>query len=274
MQQDGGIFRRSDGVSGVPVALEKAGAGRGDAVAQGKQRTVPAEQVDGLVVVVDGLEGFALDRRAEAHFHAASALVDELVGQEQGAEAGIDDPGQVEADAVGAGDEGGNALGAGHAGDARHVAVPLGIEDAAVVAAPGGDFAGGKDDEQVSLLDPVEGLANAFAIGALVAFAHHVVDQDAVGGQLFHAAEQLVGQHFDVGTQAQQQSGHHDAIQHAKGMIGEDDAGAFGGHVLEVRLAHGVLDVHLAQETVEDVSAGLGYWPGRWRRDDRDGGWE
>ncbi len=86
---------------GVPVAGEETGAGRSDAVAQREQRTVPAQQIDGFVVVVNGFEGFALDRSTDANFHPPAAFVEQLMGQEQGAEAGIDHSRQVEADAVG-----------------------------------------------------------------------------------------------------------------------------------------------------------------------------
>ncbi len=99
-------------------------------------------------------------------------------------------------------------------------------------------------------------------LARLVAFAHHVVHQDAVLRKLIHAAEQLVGQQLYVGTQAQQKRGHHDAVQHAKGMIGEDHGGAFQRHMLEVSLAHRVLNIHLAQDAVEDVSIRVGQGSG------------
>src|SRR5471030_1487869 len=104
----------------------------------------------------------------------------------------------MEADAVGAGDKCRDTAGSGHSRDARHVPIPLRIEHAAVVAAPGGDFTGWEDDEHVALLHPLQGFADASAICLLVALAHHVVNQNAATGKLFHASEQLVGKEFDV----------------------------------------------------------------------------
>ena len=131
--------------------------------AAGEEEGTEAQVTEGVDVFREAAEeGLARERGADAEGEGAAAQAEHLAGQEDGAQTRVDLAHQVEEERGGAGDvDREEALDVGAAGQGHERSLPSRIADTEGVRGEAGDLAGGEDDEDLAVAEPVEDLAES-----------------------------------------------------------------------------------------------------------------
>lgn len=254
-------FRREvDDFGGNPIGRDGGGDGvalRGggwDGGALSKPVDAGAEFGGGADGV--GVEAGGGDGVADTGFDPAASFVPEFAGQEGGAEAGVDEAGDLEEGAVLAGEEKRDGGGAGFADETGGGGVPGGVLDADAAEVEVGDLTGGEDDEESTVLEPGEGGAEAAGVGEAGGRVGEGVDEDEAVAHLGDGAEDGVGEELDVRAYATEESGGGDSVDEAEGVVGDDDGGAGARDAVEVGAVDVEMDVEPGEEEFREGGGG------------------
>ena len=231
-RDDGDVF--AGGVvkgQSAHLALEARGVD-----AAGEEEGAEAEVAEGVNVFREAAEeGLARERGADAEGEGAAAQAEHLARQQDGAQTGMDFAHQVEEERGRAGDvDREEALDVGAAGQSHERGLPGGVADAEGMRGETGDLAGGEDDEDLAVAEPVEGLAEGVDVARHGTAAAEGVDEEEVVAQLRDATEDIVGHDLHVAPAAADELQQGEALHCAEGVVGHDQETAFGGDALKV----------------------------------------
>ena len=112
-------------------------------------------------------------------------------------------------------------------------------------------LAGGKDHQRPFARQVFSHRQN----GAPVGLAAQVVHRQQQGAQRRQLGQQLIGHYLDVRPDAAEQAQQGQPVEGADGVIGDDDDPAAGRNVLELGLAHPVVEVELGQRLLDEVES-------------------
>ncbi len=201
-------------------------------------------QVADEVVAGGGVffEVFVGEGRADDDLDSLAFEGEELAGEEDGAQEGVDEADGVEEEGVAAGEVEGDGGGACFTDEAGDLGGPFGVAYAEGLFVEAGDFARGEDEEHVAVFEPAEGFFDGADVGGGGAFGGEGVDEDEVVMHFVDGAEEVVGHGFDVGAQAVEQGEEEDAFDAAEGVVADDDNGAGLGDGCEVFGGIAVID--------------------------------
>src|SRR6266850_3081624 len=167
---------------------------------------------------------------ADVDGDALAALAKEFAGKEEGAEAGMEQAGEVEEGAVLAAEkdrEDGCAAAADEAGDGG---APADVGNFASAAIEGGDFAGREDGQSAAVFHEAHGGADGAEISRGCAFAAEGIDEEHGVADFGNDFEQMIGEHFHIGADALEDSGEDDAVEAPERVIGDDNEWAGFGN--------------------------------------------
>ena len=174
------------------------------------------------------------NRVADAHFDFPAALFEQLAREHGGPQFGMHQTQDLEHHTVAAMEVHGQNGRAGLARDAGDGRTPGRFGDFAGAKIDMGDFSRGKDRQHPAPLHPAYCLAqraDVFPGGLLGAEG---IDQQENVMHFRNAAQQVVGHHFHIGTDAPQQGRQDQAVEGAEGMIGHHDDWPGARNALEI----------------------------------------
>ena len=176
------------------------------------------------MIVGDGYDLLGRNRTPHADFHGLPFLLQKFLQQKRGAQLGMDHAQKLKSDAVVSAEIDWQSGGPGAADQAHGSVAPLGVGNLSGGHLPVRDFTRGKHREHASLLQPGQGFAQSFAIRFHRAVGLKGIDEDAVLPQFGNVAQQEIGQYLHIGTHAREQHRKNRAIEHAVGMIRDDQS--------------------------------------------------
>jgi len=160
------------------------------------------------------------------------------MGEQRGSHARMQKPEKLEKRAVGAQEidrKHGCSRKADKSGDA---VVPFRIGNSTLFEIQVGYFSGRKHRQQSPLLEPGDGLLEAFRIGSDGVFAFERIDEDAAISCCGYRSEQVVGHDLHVGANGGEQRREDRPFDQAKRMIGHCDHGSVLRNQSQVLLGH------------------------------------
>lgn len=236
-QGSGGKFgQQLCGGSGRGNGEAATGAQGTGPVAFAEQVGAPAEMFHEVSIGGEGGEAVRGDECTAAEVDFALLFIEELVGEQGSAEAGMDEAGQLEEGAVAAFDVEREGGGAGATQEAGNGVVPGGIGDvgAGELELELGDFASGEDEEEAAGLKPGQGFAHAASVGAFGGGAAEGVHGNDAVGDFGEGGDDVIGEDLDVGADLGEKLREGDAFDNAEGVVGDGENRAGAGDAFVV----------------------------------------
>ncbi len=120
-----------------------------------------------------------------------------------------------------------------------------------------GDLAGREDDQAAAGLEPAQGRAEPFEIGANRGFASEGIHGNQAVAQGCDAIEEVIAQNTGIRTDPLKQVAQDDAFSPAEGMIGHHDQRATGRYFGKIFGSNQIGHAQKAQHPAESRTAGL-----------------